>query len=284
VHSTERRPEGRAPEPGMPEPAIWGKADIHIHTAAGDGAASPAAIMDWVENHTDLTIIAITDHDEISGALEAQEIAARRNHRFEIIIGTEVTTLDGHLLGLFMKKRVPMFMSAERTIEAIHAQDGLCVVPHPMSPLAFSLGRSKLMRVAMRAMESIYFDGIETFNPTMAGRVAHLQTKELNRTTLQLAETGGSDGHQLAHIGTAYTVYPGRTAEDLRQAILERTSRSEGKFWTAGQHMNGLATQQWHSLICYPRQWQRRITDAFFKPSDVKPSDVKPTDAKGDPR
>jgi predicted metal-dependent phosphoesterase TrpH len=239
--------------------SAYGKGDLHIHSAAGDGASSATAIVDYAENRTDLDVIAITDHDEIVGALEGRELSKRRNYRVQVVIGTEVTTLDGHLIGLFIEKRIQMFMSLERSIDAIHAQGGLCIIPHPMSPLAFSIGRSKIMRVNDKPTPSTYFDAVETFNPTMAGRPAHLPAKELNNSLLGLAEVGGSDGHQLAHIGTAYTVYPGRSIEDLRKAILERTTRSDGQFWTAGMHLNGLAAAQWHTLICYPRQWQRRL-------------------------
>jgi hypothetical protein len=242
-------------------PVVFSRADLHIHSAAGDGASSASAIVEYVENRTDLAVIAITDHDEVIGALEAREISSRRNCRVQVVIGTEVTTLDGHLIGLFIEARVPMFMSLERTIEAIHAQGGICIVPHPMSPLAFSVGRSKLMRVNAHLSKTTYFDALETFNPTMAGRPAHLQAKELNNSLLHLAEVGGSDSHQLAHIGTAHTVFPGHTIDDLRKAIEAHATRSEGEFWTAGMHLDGFAAAQWHTLICYPRQWQRRLGD-----------------------
>ncbi|MCL4367621.1 MAG: phosphotransferase [Actinobacteria bacterium] len=219
------------------------------------------AILEHVENHTDLALIAITDHDEVIGAYQAREIVARRGYRFEVIVGTEVSTLDGHLLGLFMEKRVPWFMSLERTIDAIHAQGGVCIVPHPMSPLAFSVGKRKIMRVTRNTDAGIYLDGVEIFNPTMAGRVAHIPVRQFNQDTLHLAEVGGSDSHQLAQIGTAFTVFPGHTAADFRKALEDRSTRAEGEFWTAEMHLNGLATQQWQTLTCYPRQWHRRVRD-----------------------
>ncbi len=243
------------------ETPVLGKADLHIHSAAGDGAASVEAIVDYVENCTDLAVIAITDHDEIVGAYEARELAARRNCRFDVIVGTEVSTLDGHLLGLFMEKRVPWFMSLERTIEAIHAQGGICIVPHPMSPLAFSVGKSKITRVARNRQADIFLDGVETFNPTMAGRVAHTPAQEFNRKVLHLPEVGGSDSHQLAQIGTAFTVFPGQTAVDLRGALQAGATQAHGEFWTAEMHLNGFAAQQWQTLTCYPRQWHRRVKD-----------------------
>lgn len=239
----------------------FSRADLHIHSAAGDGAASVEAIVEHVQNCTDLALIAITDHDEVVGACEAREMAARRGYRFEVIVGTEVSTLDGHLIGLFMEKRVPWFMSLERTIEAIHAQGGICIVPHPMSPLAFSVGRRKIMRVTRSRQAGIYFDAVEAFNPTMAGRVAHVSVLEFNETVLHLPEVGGSDSHQLAQIGTAFTLFPGHTAADFRKALEERNTRAEGEFWSAEMHLNGLATQQWQTLTCYPRQWHRRMRD-----------------------
>jgi predicted metal-dependent phosphoesterase TrpH len=87
---------------------LLGKADLHIHTAAGDGSSSVEEVLRYVERHTDLDVVAITDHDEVAGSLKAIELARRNGYRFEVIPGLEVTTRDGHLLALFVEQRVPM--------------------------------------------------------------------------------------------------------------------------------------------------------------------------------
>src|SRR5579859_3527602 len=75
-----------------------GRADLHLHTRASDGLMSACDLVDHVERCTDLDVIAITDHDETSGALAARERAARNGYRVEVIPGVEVTTRDGHLV------------------------------------------------------------------------------------------------------------------------------------------------------------------------------------------
>jgi predicted metal-dependent phosphoesterase TrpH len=226
--------------------------------------ASVAEILEHVENNTDLTLIAITDHDEVRGGIEAREIAAQRGYRVEVVPGCEVTTIEGHLIALFVERPLRMLQSLERTIDEVHAQGGLCIVPHPMSWLTLSVGRSRLLRVANHPSPSIYFDGIETFNPSIAGRVAHDQAHALNDEVLDLAELGGSDAHALPHIGTARTLYPGRTADDFRRAIAERQTTVSGEFWTANDHLQGLAEQQFRALILHPSQKIRRALNSAF--------------------
>ena len=81
-----------------------GKADLHIHSNCSDGKPSIEEILEYVEHKTDLDVIAITDHDTIDGALLAQELMKRKKYRFEVIIGEEISTKRGHIIGLFLKK------------------------------------------------------------------------------------------------------------------------------------------------------------------------------------
>ena len=80
----------------------WNKADLHIHTTYSDDAtASVEDVLEYVANRTDLRVIAITDHDEIEGALKAQRLA--KDYGIEVIVGEEVSTNEGHLLALFIE-------------------------------------------------------------------------------------------------------------------------------------------------------------------------------------
>ena len=112
-----------------------GKADLHMHTSLGDGLATVQQIFDFVQHHTDLDIIAITDHDDIRGAMQALELAERRkgDYRFQVIPGNEITTRHGHLLALFVTQEFPMLKSLEASMEAIYKAGGLAIAPHPLS-------------------------------------------------------------------------------------------------------------------------------------------------------
>jgi len=217
-----------------------GKADLHVHTSWGDGTASVRQILDRVDSETDLTVVAITDHDDLRAAYEAQELAGR--YRVEIIPGAEITTLQGHLLALFLSKPVKMLRSLEWTIEAIHDQDGLCVAPHPLSWLTRSMGERAVRRVHRQ------LDGIEVLNPSLAGRV----TAALNSETLQLAETGSSDAHHLLGVGSAFTEFPGSGASDFRAALKAKQTAAGGNFeWPrefAGV-VSARTSYRWHKYI-----------------------------------
>ncbi len=97
-----------------------GKADIHIHTTHSDGMATVEQVFEFVENETDLDLIAITDHDMFDGADEARNLAARRHFRFQVMTGCEITTLEGHLLALGIDKPVRSLQPLDRTIALVH--------------------------------------------------------------------------------------------------------------------------------------------------------------------
>ncbi|HZQ35310.1 MAG TPA: CehA/McbA family metallohydrolase [Dehalococcoidia bacterium] len=200
------------------------QADLHIHTTGSDGMGTPAAVLEQVARRGALAVIAITDHDDLTPALRARELHARRGYRFGFIAGMEVTTLEGHLLALFVEARVPSFRPLAATLDRIHAQGGLAIVPHPLSPLTRSIGRHGIERVLARRADGLWFDGIELANPSPAGRLTATKARRLNRERFRLAEVGGSDAHYLPAIGAAFTRFSGVTAEDLRAAILSGTT------------------------------------------------------------
>jgi predicted metal-dependent phosphoesterase TrpH len=217
-----------------------GRADIHLHTDEVDGLQSVAELLDYAEHETDLDVVAVTDHDEIRGALAARDFAARRNCRVQVITGTEVTTRHGHLLALFVERKFPMLKSIDATLAAIHAAGGIAIVPHPMSWLTTSIGERTLRRIhalgAQGRRDGRYFDAIEMLNPSVAGRVACRRASDLNRAMLHLPVMAGSDAHASNLIGSAYTTFPGRTPDDLRAAFAAHTTRAHGRFWTFDEH------------------------------------------------
>jgi predicted metal-dependent phosphoesterase TrpH len=214
-----------------------GKADLHIHSRADDGLATPQQIVDHVERNTGLDIIAITDHDEIAGAREASEIVAKGQYRFQVLVGMEVTTRQGHLLALGIERPIRMLQDMDRTIALVHEQGGLCVLPHPMAWFSMGARQSLVNRLVREPTGSVYLDGIEVFNPSFAGKVVFKLAERLNRTRWRLAACGGSDSHSLSTIGSAYTTFPGeKTVAGLRAALAAHTTGFEGSFWSIEDH------------------------------------------------
>ena len=210
-------------EPEAPiKPNRFGRADLQVHTAHGDGMEDARDIFERVELRGELDVVAITDHDDVRGALEARDVHARAHYRFELITGIEVTTLQGHLLALWIDVPIPSFRSLEATVAAIHRAGGLAVVPHPFSALTRSVGRRSLERVLAIEDATTHPDGIELANPTSMGWDTGPRARRLNTTRYHLAETGGSDAHFAEAVGNAYTLFPGHDAASLKTAILER--------------------------------------------------------------
>lgn len=206
------------------------KADLHIHTRVSDGFATVEQLLDHVARNTDLDIIAVTDHEDATGGQRAREIAAKRGLRLQVVVGAEVTTRQGHVLALFIEECPKSFRSVERTLEEIHRQGGLAIVPHPASWLTRSVSVRTIDRIQARGEAGITFDAIETANPSPAGRVTASRARELSRRW-GLPEVGGSDAHHLAHVGSGWTEFSGSGPAGLREAIRASTARpAEGRY------------------------------------------------------
>ncbi len=234
-----------------------GRADLQLHSDLGDGLASPEAILDAAER-AGLDVIALTDHDDIRGAFQLRDIAVRRSSLVEVVTGIEVTTRSGHLLALWVEEELPMFRPLAETIIRIHALGGIAVVPHPLSYLTFSVGERALRSLVAAPDVRCRVDGIETLNPSYAGRVRRARAEWLNDTILHVAATGSSDAHHAKLVGTAWTEFPGRAGAALRQAIVERTTVPQGRMWTLREHLGGVARQQWRSMVRDPMKRARK--------------------------
>src|SRR5438105_11609812 len=155
-----------------------GKADFHMHTSLNDGTATVREVLNYVRDRTDLDVIAITDHDRLTGSYEALELA--NEYDFHVFAGCEITTLHGHLLALFIEKPIPMWRPLDWTIGRIHEQGGLAIAVHPFSMLTRSIGYRSFDGIMKNTSPEIYFDAVETFNPSVAGRTCAAKIHRLN--------------------------------------------------------------------------------------------------------
>jgi predicted metal-dependent phosphoesterase TrpH len=236
-----------------------GRADLQLHSDLGDGLSSIEHILDSAERMA-LDVIALTDHDDIRGAFALRDLAARRSSPVEVVTGIEITSRSGHLLGLWIEDEIPMFCPLGEAVRRIHASGGMAIVPHPLSFLTFSVGERALRGLLAHADPKRMVDGIETRNPSWAGRVRASRTRWLNENVLRAAETGSSDAHHASLVGTCWTEFPGRTGTDLRQAIADRSTTANGREWSVREHLDGAARQQWRSMVRDPlKQARRRI-------------------------
>jgi predicted metal-dependent phosphoesterase TrpH len=219
-----------------------GRADLHVHTLASDGVDSIEAILDHVERSTDLDVVAITDHERVDAAIAARRMARELGHRAEIVVGEEVSTLGGHLLALFIEERVRPLRSLRVTIAEIHEQGGVAIPAHPLVPYPLCAQGWVLRRLLADRDPRVRPDAIEAFNPTMFGRPWHGRVVRFAEEH-GLATVGNSDSHEATTIGTGWTSFPGRTAEDVRAAILAATTHHHGAFHATGGQVSTFGRQ-----------------------------------------
>ena len=152
-----------------------GRADLHMHSTYSDGTATIQQVLQYAQQQTNLDVIALTDHDVIDGALRAHDLWSKGQYRFDFIVGEEISTRSGHLLALFIEKRIQPGLSMEESIDLIHAQGGLAIVAHPLNQIfRHSCPRYVLDRI--KASESVWLDGIETWNASFCGMPSSFQT------------------------------------------------------------------------------------------------------------
>jgi predicted metal-dependent phosphoesterase TrpH len=219
------------PADGPSEGARRGVADLHVHTMASDGTAGVLDILEHVEHRADLQVLAVTDHERIDAAIAAREIARDRGLRVEIVVGEEITTRGGHLLALFIEERIRPLQSLRTSIARVHEQGGLAIASHPLAPYPSCVSERSVRRLHDDPDPIYHLDGLETFNPTTPGRTHHARAVAL-AAELGLASVGGSDAHLLHAIRSGHSGFDGRTAADLRLAILEARTTAHGEFWS----------------------------------------------------
>jgi predicted metal-dependent phosphoesterase TrpH len=219
-----------------------GRADLHIHTRASDGIDPIAAILDVVETSTDLDVIAITDPERVDAAIAARRMARELGHRAEVVVGEEVSTLGGHLLALFIEERIRPLRSLRTTIAEIHEAGGLAIPAHPLVPYPLCAQGWVLRRLIGDRDPRVRPDALEAFNPTMFGRPWHARVVRF-AAQHGLPTVGNSDSHEARTVGTGWTTFPGRTADDLREAILAGRTQHHGSFHGTGGQVGTFGRQ-----------------------------------------
>ena len=193
-----------------------GLADLHIHSVhSHDGTCSVSAILKHVADHTDLNVIAITDHDKVSGLREAVALGPR--YGIDVVPGCEISTAQGHLLALYVDRLIPAGLSVFETIRRVGQMGGLCVAPHPEAPGGGMRGSVIRAALADPGLAKVLV-GVETFNSGLVFPRSNQKAQAIGRE-LGLACLGASDAHTLSMIGYSATEFEGRSAADLRAAL-----------------------------------------------------------------
>jgi len=169
--------------------------DLHMHTDHSNDCATPVEVLLETAKDRGMGAIAVTDHNEISGALAARE-AAERDGGIKVIVGEEVKTAEqGEVIGLFIEEKIERGMSMRETIDEIRRQGGLVYVPHPFDRLHSVPDYEHLLDI----VEDI--DILEVFNPRVAFS-AFNEEAERFAAKYRIVPGAGSDGHVAQALGS----------------------------------------------------------------------------------
>jgi predicted metal-dependent phosphoesterase TrpH len=168
--------------------------DLHMHTDHSHDCATPVEVLLAAARDQGLGAIAVTDHNEISGALEAAGKAA--DYGVKVIVGEEVKTADqGEVIGLFLREKIPRGMTLAQTVAAIKAQGGLVYVPHPFDRMHSVPDYEHLLNV----LEDI--DAIEIYNPRVAIGSFNEEAERF-AAKYRIVAGAGSDSHVAQGLGS----------------------------------------------------------------------------------
>jgi predicted metal-dependent phosphoesterase TrpH len=204
------------------------RADVHVHTKYSglarllfvrfpESISEPRDIVKQA-NRNGLSVVCVTDHNTVKGGLKAAAFA-KEFPGTEVVVGEEVGTKDGEVIGLFLNEDIPQGLSAEETIERIRGQGGLTIAPHPFSMHVSALGTK---------VDALDLDGLEVLNAGHVDGYANMKADQYSRSG-RWARLGGSDSHVLNTIGCAQTVFQGNSAEDFRREILDKRTDAAGQ-------------------------------------------------------
>ena len=196
---------------------------------SGDSSTTPDELAEAVRA-ADLDAICVTDHNTIAGAValgESGDLACR------VIVGEEVRTVDGDLIGLFLSERVPAGLKPQEAASHIRAQGGLVYVPHPGDDARHSLRAESIAALADAGL----LDVVEVLNAKCHERYAG--------PTHRAAVAGASDAHVPAALGAAWTEVPHCDLTDAQSLL-------------AALHLGVVGGGHYDP----PRQWTQRVVPA----------------------
>src|SRR4051812_14009126 len=212
--------------------------DLHMHTDHSSDCATPVDVLLATAREVGLGAIAVTDHNELSGALDARAKAAE--YGVKVIVGEEVKTADqGEVIGLFIEEKIPRGLTLEETIAEIKRQGGLVYVPHPFDRLHSVPDYEHLLAV----VDDV--DAIEVFNPRIAIPAFNEEAVRF-AGKYRIVGGAGSDAHVAQGLGEVRIRMrdfdgPEEFLESLREADI--TGRPSSLYYAQVQALKFLQTR-----------------------------------------
>ena len=191
------------------------KADLHVHTIYSHDSVITSKDLVFYAKKSGLTAVAITDHNQVEGA---RKIARETN--FLIIPGTEVSSREGHIVGLNVQELIPTGLTADETVDKIHQAGGIAIACHPFVLFKGSLGKHATAK----------FDAVETLNASAFPFRSASQKADQLAERLGLPKVAGTDAHYGPVIGRTFTLIDAEpNVEAVVKAIAKGLCQPYGK-------------------------------------------------------
>lgn len=226
---------------------------------------TPKALLERVASEGTLDAVAVTDHDQLRGALEVAEwCAGQPGSPVYAVVGTEISASWGrHLVALFFAepyptRPFPRFRGLAETAARVADAGGVVIVPHALSMLVPSVGERAMRGLMERPATREAVVGLEVCSGVVGGRAIEPRLRTRNQDSWRLAEVGSSDAHHLVQVGAAFTEFPGRTPAELLRALRGRETRAR---WSEAVRvpLASHARQGWRSLVVKPVRELRAV-------------------------
>jgi len=198
------------------------KVDLHVHTSCSLDSLIKFDKLIETCDYYGIDCVAITDHNRIDCAIKLHEVTPSR-----IIVGEEISTTDGELIGLFLNETIPPNLSASESLDRIKEQGGLAIAPHPYSVICPCL---------KDLIYKLKVDGIEVFNAFHRDGIINRKAFEENKK-VKKAPIAASDAHTERMVGNAYTLFDGNTPEDFYKAVKKKKTIPRGQVTSMEQTM-----------------------------------------------
>lgn len=219
------------------------RADFHNHTVySRDGLTPPEEFVRRCIRHG-VNCVAITDHNTVEGALAVQRIAP-----FKVIIGEEINTTEGELIGLFLRETIVRGLTPEDTIHAIREQGGLVVVPHPFDRFRRAVIRREVLYRILPLVDAI--EGFNARNLAQSANFAAMRLAYLHHKPV----SSGTDAHSPGEVARSYIEMPDFEGPGDFLAALEQ-GRIIGRPASPFVHLLSTWAKLSHRLAARKRRW-----------------------------
>ena len=249
-------------------------ADFHTHDRFSRDSILSEDKFIRVALERGLTHVAVTNHNNVEGAVAFRDRVAALgvDDRLTVILGEEVSTSDGEVVGLFLERTIPRGLTADQTADEIHAQGGLVSIPHPFDPIRAShIRREPLEKLASAGK----IDMLEVFNSRVTFS-RHNQLAAEFAARHRIPGIACSDSHSAFEVAMSFNALPAfATADELRDGLAE--NEWHGSRSTVLIHL----TTRWAVWSNIVRGWLGRetATAPVLGPESPKKVEKEPVEA-----